>query len=455
MKTQYDTAIRILLCDWCGAPLQLATTGGAAQCRHCGNTNQVGARTEQFVIPTPQVPEPQRVAQLRMQDNRPLLAPAAYQQLVEGGRIPPWRIAEATAAWQACRKEVRASPSNPEPAERLLFLTMLLSNHLFDAQDFLRQRAMFESALEVAQLPRHKQVLRGFLSRSAARLGDLAAAQQWLAPCDPRPLDLESDTAYRVSRAYIDTLSGNFQAVIQWLGRVRDEVPIQDTFDAAATVFRANALERLGDVAGATAALADEMRRGAGARDTIDAIVKGHPGFQLCPQSLPQAKAAFGQVAGQRAAQLAGGGAASGIIGIAVVTTIIPIVILVVVFNSVPMPGGMGIMHLFGWAPGLLLGLGIPIAIGVWLYRSGQRAKHIMQNGVDARGRVLAVNPTGTKINGVPRVEVRLMVMLPDRPPYEASTKLLWSGSREQLLQAGEVHLKVDPQRPGDVAIVM
>ena len=47
-------------------------------------------------------------------------------------------------------------------------------------------------------------------------------------PCSMRRLfevtrlDLESDTAYRVSRAYIDTLSGNFQAVIQWLGRVRD-----------------------------------------------------------------------------------------------------------------------------------------------------------------------------------------------------------------------------------------
>lgn len=453
MRTQFDTAVRILLCEYCGAPLQLGAGAGAAQCRHCGTSNQVAARVEQFVIPHAEVPEPQRVAQLRMQDNRPLVAPAAYQHLVEGGRIPSWRLPEATAAWLGARKEVRASPSNLEAAERFMFLTMMLSNHLFDAQDFLRQRAMYESALEVVQLPRHKQMLRGFLSRSAARLGDMAAAEAWLAPCDPRPLDLESDSAYRMSRAYLETMRGNFAGVLGWLGRVRDEVPIQDTFDAAASVFRANALERSGDVAGAARALADEMRRGAGSRDAIESIIAGHKAFELCPRSLPAARGMFGEAAGQRAAQLAGGGAAGGIIGIAVATTIIPVVVLLVVFSQVP--SGMSTIHMLSWAPGVVLGLGIPLAIGVWLYRSGQRAKRLMREGIDARGRVLEVRPTGTKINGVPRVEVRLMVMLPDRPPYEATTKLLWSGAREQLAAAGEVHLKVDPKSPGDVAIVI
>ena len=43
--------------------------------------------------------------------------------------------------------------------------------------------------------------------------------------CDPNSDDLQTDSAYRISRAYLDTARGDFQRVLQILGGNEQEVP--------------------------------------------------------------------------------------------------------------------------------------------------------------------------------------------------------------------------------------
>jgi hypothetical protein len=92
------------------------------------------------------------------------------------GTLEAWKVAEALSVWQSTRRERRTS-SDFEAAERLLFLTIVLSQYFFDQGDRERQRALFESALEVFSLPRHRQMMLGYPSRCACRAGDLDAAQ--------------------------------------------------------------------------------------------------------------------------------------------------------------------------------------------------------------------------------------------------------------------------------------
>ena len=139
---------------------------------------------------------------------------------------------------------------------------MVLANHFSDTSDLLRQRAMFESALDVCMLPRHKQIMRGYLTRCAARQGDLAAAEQWLLPCDRQSDDLETDSAYRFSRAFIDTARGNFNGVLHVLGSGPKDVPLMDAVDAVCAVLRANAWERVGSYKPQSAQLTEQMQTG-------------------------------------------------------------------------------------------------------------------------------------------------------------------------------------------------
>jgi hypothetical protein len=242
VNTTFSYALRMALCQNCGAPIEAAPGGGSFACRYCGAHNQLVARSEQPILahqPQP-LSEQERLLRLQQQDGRPLLPPPSLQSLVPEGQLAPWKVNEAIQVWNSTRGEV-ARTANYEAGERLVFLTMVLANHFSENNDLLRQRAMFESALDACTLPRHKQIMRGYLARSAARQGDLSAAEQWLTPCDRMSDDLETDSAYRFSRAFIDTARGNYNAVLHVLGASPKQVPLMDAVDAVCVVLRANA----------------------------------------------------------------------------------------------------------------------------------------------------------------------------------------------------------------------
>jgi len=245
--------------------------------------------------------------------KQPLSLPASLQPLFENDKLMPWKEQEALAVWRSTCDELRRGDSF-EAAERLLVLTMLLSNHYAGKKEPLRQRALFESALDVFRLPRHQQVMRGFLARNAAYTNDVNGAERWLAPCNPSSMDLQADSAYRISRATIDTAKGNSVAVLQTLGRFHNDIPIMDFNDAFAVVLRANAHERLGDLQSASGELLRYMATPASglAIPTILQVLAADHGWHLCQASLPMARAKSAKQAEANAKLVVGGAAALG-----------------------------------------------------------------------------------------------------------------------------------------------
>ena len=79
----------------------------------------------------PPLSEPERLARLRAQDGRPMLPPSSLLPLMPNGQLEAWKVNEAIAIWQNTRRELRTS-TNFEAAERLLFLTIVLSQYFFE-----------------------------------------------------------------------------------------------------------------------------------------------------------------------------------------------------------------------------------------------------------------------------------------------------------------------------------
>lgn len=107
MRSRFGHENRLLMCTRCGAPLEIALEGGEYGCPECNETNRFSAREEVLAreeMQRPAVGEVERLDRLRRQDGRPLLPPENLKKLIEGGRIPPWKLQEALVIWQSVRK---------------------------------------------------------------------------------------------------------------------------------------------------------------------------------------------------------------------------------------------------------------------------------------------------------------------------------------------------------------
>jgi hypothetical protein len=457
MDTSFSHQSRIVMCQNCGGAIQAAPAGGTFPCGHCGTPNALAPRDDRPVaIATgaPPLSEADRITRLRAQDGKPLLPPPSLQALMPGGQLEAWKVQEALAVWQATRAQLRGV-NDFDAAERLLFLTMALSNQFAD--DMIRLRAMYESALDVLTLPRHRQTIRGYLARNAARRGDVQAAEAWLAPCDTRSDDLGTDSAYRFSRAFIDTVSGNWNGVIAVLGAGPDDVPIMDAMDPVCAVLRANAWERLGQIQTATDLLINYMSRGgASGRQTVTKIVELYKDLGLCQGSYLQANASHSAVAGKAAAARASGGIHTVFVPLGAVFLVIGLVGTVALIADtaglelpVSLPSGVsGIGVTF-----LIMGL-VFFLIGRGMAKAAARAAWLRANGISAKGQVVNIAPTGMRINGVPQVRFDLMVQVEGRAPFQASTKMLVNPAMlGQFGPGSSIPVRVDPRDPSNILI--
>ncbi len=467
-RKTYTTQIRLLLCQQCGAPLELPSAGGTAACSYCHAQNVVKSSAHAAAIAPPTsvpIDENERLRRLRMQDGKPFVPPMSIQPLLEGGGFAPAKVEEAFHIYQATRREVLATHS-PEAAERLFALTLIANTHLAQAQDHVRRRAILETSLATLELPRHQQVIRCLLATASAKEGDLASAADWLAPCNPRSDDLDSDSAFRIARAFVDTFRGDFASVYDWLGPADDCYPIADTWDPTAAVLRANALERLGNVQGAVQALRDRMgKESAGGRATMEAIVIAHPELALCAQSFPLATQSHAHEAARAMSSQSGGG----------VGAVFYYVGLGIVALGVLLAGGLFVgMAASGIddAGGAVLGVGagafsafmalvttVPLGlifflVGRGLKNRGEKAAWLRVHGIPAKGRVRGMSPTGVSINDVPMMRVEVEVQHPHAAPYVASFELLLHPSMARSLVPGAmVPLRVHPQKPADIIV--
>jgi hypothetical protein len=460
MNTTFSYALRMALCQNCGAPIEAAPGGGMFACRYCGAQNQLVARNEQPILahqPQP-LSEAERLMRLRQQDGRPLLAPPSLHALVPDGQLAPWKVNEAVQVWNSTRGEVQRT-ANYEASERLIFLTMVLANHFSDGNDLMRQRAMFESALDVCTLPRHKQTMRGYLSRCAARQGDLAAAEQWLTPCDRQSDDLETDSAYRFSRAFIDTARHNYNGVLQVLGSGSKDVPLMDAVDSVCAVLRANAWERVGQLQTAVQQLTEQMQAGAQDRLAIGKIVEKYRDWALCQQSYPLANSQHGAHAASQAAMRAGGGIHYVFIPLGLLFLLIGAVCVALLVAS-PLAAVLGYEDLGLAGAGPSFGLAVTFVpmgliftgIGFAMRSAAARAQRLRLHGLRGTGTVMNASPTGLSINNVPQFAITMMIQLDGRAPYQATSKILMS-SPTAVVPGARVPVRVDPQNASEVLI--
>jgi DNA-directed RNA polymerase subunit RPC12/RpoP len=454
MVEKFDFDRRVLMCGNCGAPLETGFAGGTVRCEYCGTSNLFLPRKEEPVEPLAaavEMDEDTRMEMLRRQDGRQPEIPQELKPLISGGELAPWKVKEALSLWSSTCREL-STGSDYSDAELLYYLTIILSNHYSGKEDDLRERALYESALEVLTLPRHRQIMRGFLARNAALEGDTEAARKWLAPCNPRSEDLETDSSYRVSMAEILTVEEDWEGVLKLLGQDFDKVPITSALDGKAIVQRANALERSGRTEEAIRQLNLFMEvNGSLGRKALRSIVSVYTdsGLQICPESLPGAEEKYHISRGNAASSMQNPGcfgqsfAITGVFMIALGLFLGPIL------------GSTGAGTPLG-AKIMLFVMGcIFLAIGARQMRAGRKASRLVTRGVEGIGTVQGMQPTGWTINDVPQYLLELKVELPGSASFAARAKMTIPDSEKERYSPGaQVTVMADPEDTSNITVM-
>jgi hypothetical protein len=424
---------RLYLCPQCHAPAQGPVLCGPAACSRCGRQVVLPSRASLAGPSAGADPnDPGRLAQLRVQDGRPRMAPPSLAAVLGGQTILPGREQEALLVWQTLRQ--RAEASDPAASEDLAFLTLLLAQHPAYRDQAPFVRALLESALDASVLPRHKQEQLGTLCRRAIAEGRRDEALRFFHAMDPMSVELTSDSQYRLSAAAISTLDRDGQRVLWAIGARKDAVPIADAMDAMASIFRANAFELLGDVASA-----QQVLRELPSAELLTAVQGRFPHLSLCARAAAGYQQSARIAAGDKAAQRAG--AIGKLVGFVLI--------------------GSGLFTLFisvvvGAATGSIFGAIMPcfiafalVAVGAVLVvrakKSAEKARWLAQNGLALRARIVNAELTGTRINHVPLMRFHLQVHGP-QGPYAASFTQLAREHEVALLLGKEIGVRANPQ---------
>lgn len=452
-KTLFSRELRLLLCPQCGAPIEGAIAGGSVTCRYCNANAVVAPRDESrdkaiAAVQSP-VSEAERFQRLREQDHKPMLPPPALQHLVVNGSLPPELVPQALSEFQRARQEVTSGAGSFGATERLYFSTLLLYGTLSRQRKDAEVRGLLETARDALTDPRHRQVLHGMLARNAARVGDLPAAEEWLRLCNTRAADIQMDTAYRFSRAYVSTKAGDLQTVLQALGTRIDDVPIADGQDEICALLRANALERTGQLQQAVEQIVQISSGEPGRPQLIEQILASNPELSLCQQSFPAARMQMASMA-QNAVRTKSSFNIGLTIGLALGAVGIGLVLDFIAWAVVPSEA-IAVVHTII----ILSSIGLTFVATFGMIARMKAAKQkLLQTGVLGRARIMAMNGTGVRINGEPLVELHMNVQLPGKGPYVAiHREIVGHGNGHRAAVGSNVAVRVDPSDPAVMAV--
>jgi hypothetical protein len=428
-------AERLYLCPSCGAPERALLRGGPVACSRCRTPWTLPDRAALPVSPAVmQMPpdDPARLQHLRVQDGRPRQVPPTLQAVLGGTSILPGREQEAFTVWQSLRG--RAAQGDVAASEDLSVLTLLIVQLPAMAQQPQLVEALQESAFDAAVLPRHRQEQLGSLARRAVGQGDRARAQRYLGWMMPWPAELEADSELRVSAAALAVLDRDPQRALVLLGPQKDAIPIADSLDALASVFRAHAYELTGNPAGAA-----QILRELPDPRILDLVRGRFPALQLCAHSAQTYGAAMTQEAALRAASSAGNiGMMIG--GILAVTGLgMAVIGLVVAIMS----GDLGPETFITPGIGVVMLVGGAVTV-VRARAKGRHAAWLRVNGIPLTARIASAQPTGTSINDVPVYRFSLQVAGP-QGPYGATLDKLVPEHQIAMLLGQEVRVRANP----------
>lgn len=97
----------------------------------------------------------------------------------------------------------------------------------------------------------------------------------------------------------------------------------------------------------------------------------------------------------------------------------------------------------------ILLQLVMNGALFGYLSRQKMRALYFSRNGIRSTATILSAETTGTTINDMPRIALRLEIAPPDRMPYTITDKRCWNPLALAGLQKGaKLPVLIDPRRP-------
>jgi hypothetical protein len=254
--TSFDVHIRALECPRCGAPVEGEIQGGRASCGYCGAAVELATRAPDKRAGAPRSlgDEVARLSRLKAQLENPVEG-HAYDLARAGVE------AAGTSLRDAWARAKLAPPATPEAGRLLCWIALKLADAERDAGSPKRARAALETALDRLVDDGHKHLVRCRLAIEAAREGDLASAEGWLAECDAAPELLELDGPYREALARVRLGHGDPAGVLTVLGAREGDVPFHPSLGTARIPLRLEALERLGRDDDADAELASAISR--------------------------------------------------------------------------------------------------------------------------------------------------------------------------------------------------
>ena len=261
---------------------------------------------------------------------------------------------------------------------------------------------------------------------------------------DPNAPELDADSEFRVSSAVVATMDRDAQRVLVLLGPQKDAIPIVDSMDPLASVFRANAFEMLGNVPQASAILRElpDPRM-------LGMVQSSFPGLQLCRQSGATYQTASTQQAAKRAA--AGAGAIGCLVGVILGFTGL-VLAVVGVATALATRDGFGDPGLVVLpAIGVLL-LVVGVVVVLMARAKGKRAAWLRTNGLSLAARIVNAERTGTMINDVPVYRFILQVAGPNGP-YPASFKKLTPEHEVAMAMGRDVRVRANPNKLDEVLL--
>ncbi|MCL4750007.1 MAG: hypothetical protein KJ015_07605 [Myxococcales bacterium] len=453
MATFFQFDLRVLPCETCGAPLEGSSGGGKVICKYCRDEQTLARREDLPLVVGARMPEPERLALLRRQDAHPPPVPSSLAQICVGDRLIPWDVPEALARWRLARRRL-AHATDPGAAEELFALTRVLSVHYEASGAMLELRALIEGALDELLEPRHRQILRAALARTAALTGHLTAAQAWLDGCDAYAADLDADGAHRLARACIDTARGDFAAVLAALGQSPTDVPLPNDLDPAAALLRANAWERSGNLARGCELLVHLAQHGGPLFELrAHELRERHPELGLCRQSWPASREPIQRIYAERAAQTG----APPVLVLAVVGALIVLACAAVLLFSLVgdvLDLGFGLHPITILIVMFVSMLGPPfILLSLADRRETRRALELRATGRPALGVIAHRVETGNATMGVAEISLRVLVLDADSG-YLATTEL-YHRDPGSLTRGAAVALRIDPSDPHTFALVL
>lgn len=391
--------------------------------------------------------EAMRFEKLRAQDGKPLVPPPALHGLLGPGGLDPAKAPQAQQQWQAAATELQTVYSFP--AEERLYWCYFLLAAMYGHQGRREEaRQLGQQTLPLLREPRHRQIVLGSLARHSALLRDPAAAQQAQQQLMAQSDDLLIDTNYRFTAAYLATLAGNDQAVLQVLGYNTTDIPIADAWDKICAVLRANAHERQGRGEMAQQQLTAFGATGKGVAELAE-MVQVNRELNLIPRTLP----AMQQLAQQMNANVVKTNS-----GISIGSFfILPIAGVVLFGVGVPFIQGAGETTQMMFTIGATVGF-IALSfffVGRMIFKPKMLRKKLAQSGADGTGKILAIERTGTRVNNQPMFRFRMLITVPTfKQPYMAiHHEIMAPGAVQGIPPGTEVPIKVDPKDPRQMII--